>query len=125
MDVERTQGTPSNPEEEALKVLLDPEKETLEAPSDPDEEIQEAPLYPEETKAASSNPDVETNHVPGLAAGSTDLERPAVPARRTFTVSGNIPPNNVITHVESTGARRRERNTATKFCADEREKRRE
>ena len=35
-----------------------------------------------------------------------------VPARRKLAISGNIPPNNVIAHVESTGARRRGRSSA-------------
>ena len=54
-----------------------------------------------------------------------DLEWMVVPARRKLSISGNLPPNNIITHVESTGARRRERSSAAKFSADERERRRE
>ena len=42
-----------------------------------------------------------------------------MPARWKLTISGNLPPNNVKAHVESAGARRRER-----FSADERGRRR-
>ena len=41
-----------------------------------------------------------------------------------LTISGNLPPNNVIAHVESTGARRRGRSSAAKFSADDRKRRR-
>ena len=135
MDPEETQGTPSDPEEEILEAPSDPEEVTLEVPSDPDEETQETPLDPEDTHKASPNaeeetqeapsgPVVETNGVAGLAAESTDLEGPDVPAHRKLTISGNISPNNVIAHVEPTGARRHERSSATKFSADKRGRRR-
>ena len=72
----------------------------------------------------SSNPGEEKKDEEGLATGSTDSEGSVVPARRKLTISGNIPPNNVIAHVESTGARRRERSSAAKSSADDRRSRR-
>ena len=130
LDPEETQGTPSDPKEETLEVPSDPEEETLEAPSDIEEETLKALLDPEktqkappdseeETRGVPSDSNEETNDVAGLAAGSTDLEGPIVPARRKLTISANLPPNNVIAHVESTGARRRERSSAAKFSGDE------
>ena len=73
-------------------------QETREVPSDRKEETQEAPGVPKE----------ETKGIARLAIGSTYLGGPVVPARRKLTISGIFPPNNVIAHVESTGARRRE-----------------
>ena len=102
----------------------DSEEETLEAPSDLNEETQEMLLDPEETQEAPSDSEEEAKDVAGLAAGSTDLEGLGVPARRKLTICGNIPPNNVIAHVESTGARRRGRSSAAKFSADDRRIRR-
>ena len=116
---------PSGPEEETLKAPLDPEEKTLEAPSDPDEETQEVPLDPEETQKAPLNPEVEIKDVAGFAVGPTDLEGLALPARWKLAISGNLPPNNVTAHVESTGARRRGRSSTAKFSADEQGKRRE
>ena len=121
--------------EKIREAASDPEKETLEAPSDPDEETQEAPLNPEETQRASidpegeireapSDPGVEANDIAGLKEGSTGLKGPVVPARRNLTISGNRPPNNVNTHVKSTGARRREKSSAAIFSADKRGRRR-
>ena len=66
---------------------------------------------------------METSDVAGILAGSTDLEGPVVPARRKIIISGNLPPNNVIAHVKSAGARRRGSSLA-KVSADERRKRR-
>ena len=102
-----------------------PEKETREVPSDLNEKTQEAPLDPEEaqkvppdleeaTREEPSDSKEETKDVAGLSAGPTDLEGPVVPARRKLTISSNLPTNNVIAHVESTGARRRGRNSAGK-----------
>ena len=89
-------------------------------PSDPDEETREAPSNPErETQEAPSDSEEETKDVTGLAAGSTDLKGLVVP------VSGNLPPNNVIAHVESMGAPRRERSIAAKFSGNEQGRRRE
>ena len=68
---------------------------------------------------------METKYVAGLAEGSTDLEGLVVPARWKLNTSDNLPPNNVIAHVESTCARNREeRGSAIKVSADERERRR-
>ena len=67
---------------------------------------------------------METNDVAGLAAGSTYLKGPVISARRKLTISGNLSPNNVNAHVESTGARMCERSSAAIFSADERERRR-
>ena len=110
---EETQETPLDPEK-TQGAPLDPEEETLEAPSDPEEEILEAPSDPEE----------ETNYVAGLAAGSTDLEGLVAPARRKLPISDNLPLNNVIAHVESTGAHRRGRSSAAKYSTDDRRSRR-
>ena len=105
---------------------LDRKEETREAPSDPNEETREAPLSTEkETQEAPSDSEEETKDVAGFAVGSTDLEGLVVPARRKLTISGNLPPNNVIVNVESTGARRRERSNAAKFSVDERGRQRE
>ena len=71
------------------------------------------PPNPEgETREAPSDSGVETKDVAGLAEGSTNLEGPVVPARRKLTIGGNLPPNHVKAHVESTGARRRDRSSA-------------
>ena len=51
------------------------------------------------------------------------MEGLVIPARRKLTNNGNLLPNNVNAHVELTGARRRKRGSAVKFCADERERR--
>ena len=119
-----TREASSDPEEETLGAPSDSEQETQEAPLDP-EETQKAPPNPEEeTREAPSDPGVETKYVVGLATGSTDLEGPDVPARRQLTISGNLAPNNMKAHVESMGARRRERSSAAKFYADERGRRR-
>ena len=67
-----------------------------------------------------------TKDVAGLAVQSTDLEAAlVVTTRRKLTLSGNLPPNNILAYVESTGTRRRERSSAAKFSADERGRRRE
>ena len=121
----------SDRKEKTRKGPSDPKEETLETPSYPDEETQQAPLDPEETQRAPPNPDgvtregrsnpgVETKYVTGLAEGPTALEGPVVPARRKLTISDNLPPNNVIAHVESEGARRRGRSSTAKLSADER-----
>ena len=52
------------------------------------------------------------------------MEGPVFPARRKLTINGNLPPNNVIAHVQSTGARRCERSNTAKVSADERRRRR-
>ena len=65
---------------------------------------------------------METKDVAGLVAGSTDLQGTVVLARRKITISGKLPPNNVITHVGSAGAHRHG-NSAAKFSADDRERR--
>ena len=132
---QETWELPSDRKEKTREALPDPEEEILEAPSHPDEETHEEPLDPEETqrtppnpegetREAPSNPGVEIKYVAGFAVGSTDLERPVVPARRKLTIGGNLPPNNALAHVESTGARRRGRSSAAQFSADERGKRR-
>ena len=88
----------------------DRKEETREAPSDPEEETREAPWNPDKHKQETpSDFEEETKNVAGLAAGSTDLEGLVVPARRKFIISGNLQPNNIIAHVESRVARRRER----------------
>ena len=120
-----------HPKQETRELPLDRKEKTREAPSDPDEETQEVPLDPEETQKASPNlegetreapsdPGVETNDVAGLAAGSTDLKGPVIPAPQKLTISGNLPPNNVNMPAESPGARRREKSSAAKCSADER-----
>ena len=138
LDPEETKGTPSDPEVDTLEAPSDPEeipRRTLEASSDPEEKTHVVPLDPEETQKTPPNPEedtreappdpgVGTNDVAGLAARSTDLEGLVVPARRKLTISGNLPPNNVIAHVES-GARRYGRSRIAKFSADEQGRRRE
>ena len=79
---------------------------------DPEETQEAPPNHERERREAPSNPGVETSDVVGLAAGSTDWKRPVVHARQKLTISGNLPQNNVNAHVESTGARRRERRSA-------------
>ena len=69
---------------------------------DPEEETREAPLDSKE----------EAEDLAGLAVGWMASEGPVVPARRKLIISGNIPPHNVIAHVESTGARRHGRGSA-------------
>ena len=73
----------------------------------------------EETHEVSWNSEEKTKDVVELTAGLTDLEGPVVPTRRQLTISGNLPPNNVIAHVESTGARRSGRSGNTTKEADE------
>ena len=73
-----------------------------------------------ETQEAPSDFEEDRKDVAGLVAGSTDLERLVVPVRRKLTISGNLPPNTVIGHVESTCARKRKRSSAATFSADER-----
>ena len=86
--------------------------------------IQKALPNPEgDTREVPSDPGVETKDLAGFAEGSTDLEGLVVPTGRKLTPSGNLPPNNVNAHVESAGARRRERSSATIFSADERGRR--
>ena len=80
-----TRETPPDPKKKTQEALLDPAEKTREAPPDPEEETRDAPPDSEETK-----------DVAGLAAGSTDLGGPVVPALRMLTMSGNIPPNTVI-----------------------------
>ena len=121
---EGTQQTPSDPAEEAREAPSDRENKTQRTPSDPEEETPEAPSDPEEeTLEAPSNVEEETKYVAGLTGGPTDLKGPVVPARRKLTISGNLPPNNVKSHVESAGARRRRRTSIVKFSADERGRR--
>ena len=116
-----TRQVPSDHKEETQEASSDFDEETREAPSDTDEETGEAPSSPEkETQEAPSDSEEETNDVAGLAAGSTDLEGLVVPARRKLNISGNLSQNNVITLVESTGARRRERSSGAKLSTDER-----
>ena len=89
------------------------------------EETQKALPNPEgETREAPSNPGVETKYVAGFAVGSTNLEGTVVPTRRKLTIGGNLPPNIVLVHMETTGARRRGRSSTAKFSADERGRRR-
>ena len=115
-----TREVPSDHEEETREASSDFDEETREALSDPDEETGEVPSNPEkETQEAPSDSEEETKDVAGLAAGSTDWEGLVVPARRKLNASGNLSQNNVITHVESTGARRRERSSGAKFSTDE------
>ena len=66
---------------------------------------------------------IPANDVAGLPEGLTNLEGPVVAARRKFTISGDLPPNNVIAHVQPTGARRRGRSCTAKFSADKRGRR--
>ena len=109
-----------DPGQEIQEVPSDCKEETKEAPSDPEEETREAPSNPEkEAQEAPSDIEEETKDGAGLAAESTDLERMVVTARRKLTIRGNFPPDNVIAHVESTGARKREKSTAAKSSADE------
>ena len=96
------------------------EEETQEAPSDPEEETQEALPDPEETQEMPSDPEMETQDEAGPATGSTDLRGPIVPALRKLTVSGNLPPDHVVAHAESTGAHWCGRSSAAKFSADDR-----
>ena len=104
----------------------DYKEETREVSSDPDEETREASSNAEkETQEALSDPEEETKDVAGLAVGSTDLEGLIVPARRKLTMSGNLPPNTIITRVESTGDRRQGRTSTAKYSADNRRFRRE
>ena len=120
---EGTREAPSDSEETRV-APPDPAQETREAPSDPEEETQEARSDPnKETQEASSDSE-EKKGVARLAAGSRDLGELVVPARRKLTISDNLPPNNTIAHVESTGARRRGRGSAAKYFADDRRSRR-
>ena len=113
-------------EEEIQEAASDPKAETREVPLDPEEETQEVPPNPEEeAREAPSDPEEEIIDEVRLATESTDLERPVVPAPRKLTISGNLPPSNVTAHAESTGARRREKNSAVTFSADGRGRRRE
>ena len=109
---------PSDPEEETREAPPDPDKETQGVLSDPEEKTREAPLDLEETHGSPSDPE-ETKDVAWLVTGSTDLEDPVVLALWMLTISGNIPSNNVIAHIESTGARRRGRSSAETFSADD------
>ena len=114
---------------------MDPEERTWGAPSDPADETREAPSdrkdeaqgtlsdSEEETLEAPSDSEEETNDTAGLAEEPTDLEGPIVPARRKPAISGNLQPNNVKAHVESVGARRRERISPAKFSTYERGRR--
>ena len=121
---EKTQEAPSDPEEETQEAPLVPE-ETREVPSDPEGETQKAPRDPKgETQEAPSDPEDETKDLEGLATRSTNLEGSIVPARQKLIISGNLSPNNVITHVESTGERRRGRSSAARFSPDDRRNRR-
>ena len=43
-------------------------------------------------KETPSDPEAETQHKTGSAAGSTDLGKPVVPRLRKLTISGNISP---------------------------------
>ena len=56
----------------------------------------------------------------GFAEEPTGLKGAIVPARRELTTSGNILPSNIKAHVESAGARRRERRSTAEVSADER-----
>ena len=110
---QETRKGPSDRKDETRKAPSDPDEETREAPSDPNEETRGAPSNPEkETQKAPSDSEKETKDVAGLAAGPTYLEGLVVPARQKFTISGNLPPNKAIAHVELTGVRRRERSSA-------------
>ena len=118
---EDTQEAPPNPAEEIREAPSDREDEAQGTPSYPEEETLEAPSDPEEeTLEAPSDPDDKAKYAEGLAEGPTDLEGPVVPASRKRTIGGNLPPNNLKTHVEPAGARRRERRSIAKFSADER-----
>ena len=98
----------------------DPEQGTKEAPSDPEQGTKEAPSDPEEeTQEASSDTNEETRDEAEPVVGSTDLEGPVVPALWKLTISGNLPPKNVIVHVESTVACRYEMSSAAFFSADD------
>ena len=122
--VRETQMMPSDLEERTQETPLDPEEETQEAPSDPVEETQEDPSYPEEkTQKVPWDAEVETQDEAGPAAGSTDLGGSVVPKLRKLTMSGNILPNNVIAYVDLMGARKCGRSSATKFSAEDQERR--
>ena len=122
---EGTQGTPSGPTEKTREAPSDGKDGAQGTPSDSEDETLEAPSDPlEETLEASSGSEEETKGVVGLAEGPTELEGPAIPARRKLTISGNLPSNNVKVHVELAGVRRRGRSSTTKFSADERGRRR-
>ena len=72
-------------------------EESQEAPSDLKEGTQKALSdLDEEAQQAQSDPEKETKYIAGPATGSTDLEGPVVPVLRMLTISGNLPPNNVI-----------------------------
>ena len=60
----------------------------------------------------------------GPAAGSTDLAGSLAPVCLQLAISGNLPPNYVIAHVESMDARRCGRSSVVKFSADDRRSRR-
>ena len=115
---EKTREAPLDPEEKR-GAPSDPEAETQKAPSDPEVETQGAPSNPEaDTREAPSDSEVETKDEAGLEAGSTDLEGPVVPSLQMLTITGNLPPNNFVAHVESTSAWRH--GSAAKFSADDR-----
>ena len=86
---EETREALPDPGQETRETLLDFEEETREVPSDPDEKTQEAlPDPEEETREALSDSEEETKDVVArLAAESTDLEGPVVPALRMLTIA--------------------------------------
>ena len=102
MDPEKTQGAP------LLLLLLslfltfsalvaNPKKETQEALSDSEEKTRDV-----------------------AEPASTDLGGPVVPARLKLAIGGNIPPTNIIAHVESADARRCGRGSVVMFSAGDR-----
>ena len=100
----RHKGAPLGPEK-AQEAPPDPEEGTQGAPPDPQEDIQKAPSYPEDETKNRAEP----------AAGSNNFEEPVVPVLQILTISGNLPPNNAIAHVESAGARRHGRSCVANF----------
>ena len=115
----------SDPEEETQEAPSDPKEETQGAPSDPEEETQEVPSDSEdETQEALSDSEVETKEEARPSAGSTDVRGPVAPPLRKLTSSSNLPPNNIIAHVESTGENRSGRSSVAKFAADNQRRRR-
>ena len=78
---------------------IGPDEKMKEALSNPEKETQKTqPGLEGETGEAASEPGEETNDVPGLATGLTYLKGPVVPARRKYTISDNLPPNNANAH---------------------------
>ena len=118
-----TREVPLDPKEGTRKVPLDSKEKTHEAPSDPKEQTLEALSDAEEETLEVPSDSEEKKDVAGFAAGSIDLEGLIVPTHWKFIISGNLPSNNIIPHVEFAGARRRGRSSTTKLSAHKRGRR--